>query len=534
MVYSKPSETDALGKDTSRDDFYGRDYWFEYLPGKFNYPDLYTRSRNDLSDRVLYWLSYVLKFCLPPGKVLELGSAHGGFVALLRQVGFDAAGLEISPWVVQFAEEHFQIPMYLGPIEEQGIEPGSLDLIVMMDVLEHLPDPLATMEYCLSLLKPDGKLFIQTPEYDGASKYSELVEKDHIFLKQLKPLEHLFLFSRSSIKLFIRKLGLEHLTFLPPCFSYDMFFICSNGPMSKYREKKIEKTLSLSPRSQLVQTLLDLYDKRTEALKELADCEVDRKKRLDLIQSLNMKKLEVEKDREARLKVIQSLELQIQEIKEDRKAKAEKISKLQDQLFVSETDRSLRLEIIEKLDHKVKEIEQERDVHLKSISDLEKQLAELDLDRANRLDLIIKLENKILEIETDREARLKLIKTLEKDKQLLEQDHAARLELINQMDNRLKEVESDRADRLKLIKKLDQKLRESEEDRKSRLVIIQEQKKSLDLLEQEKANFIGNLEEKSGVIQNQLEQLRLLEEELSWTPIRVIRTIRRRVEKKNT
>ena len=46
--------------------------------------------------------------------------------------------------------------MLLGPVEDQQIEPGSLDVIALMDVFEHLPDPVSTMRHCLRLLRPDG------------------------------------------------------------------------------------------------------------------------------------------------------------------------------------------------------------------------------------------------------------------------------------------------------------------------------------------------------------------------------------------
>ncbi|MGQ9532551.1 MAG: class I SAM-dependent methyltransferase, partial [Desulfotomaculales bacterium] len=114
------------------------------------------RARTDLPERCLYWLRTLLKYKLPPGRVLELGCGHGGFVALLRWAGFEAIGLELSPWVVGFARQTFGIPTLLGPVENQVIEPSSLEAIVLMDVLEHLPNPLSTLRHCLELLKQDG------------------------------------------------------------------------------------------------------------------------------------------------------------------------------------------------------------------------------------------------------------------------------------------------------------------------------------------------------------------------------------------
>ena len=65
-------------------DFYGRDYWFAHQENDLGFSNITVRARADLSERCLHWLRTLLTYKLPPGKILELGSAHGGFVALLR------------------------------------------------------------------------------------------------------------------------------------------------------------------------------------------------------------------------------------------------------------------------------------------------------------------------------------------------------------------------------------------------------------------------------------------------------------------
>ncbi len=91
-----------------------------------------------------------MKYRLPPAKVLELGSSHGALVALLKKSGYEAAGLEIDEWIVNYSCETFDINVYQGPIENQTIQPTSLDIVVLMDVLEHLYDPQDTLEKCLN------------------------------------------------------------------------------------------------------------------------------------------------------------------------------------------------------------------------------------------------------------------------------------------------------------------------------------------------------------------------------------------------
>ena len=143
-------------------DLYGREYWYSHQRG-LGYPNIEIRAREDLSERCLHWLRALLKYKTPPGRVLELGCAHGGFVALLNWAGFDACGLDLSPSIVEFARTTFGVSVFLGKLELQGFSPETFDIIAIMDVLEHFPDPSATVGKCLQLLKPDGVLLDSDP-----------------------------------------------------------------------------------------------------------------------------------------------------------------------------------------------------------------------------------------------------------------------------------------------------------------------------------------------------------------------------------
>ena len=143
---------DQLVVSNDEDDFYGRKYWESHQTQDLDQPDIVTRSRSDLTERSLYWLRTILKYKLPSAKILELGSAHGGFVALLNRAGYEAHGLELSPFIVDYAKKTFGVPMYCGPIESHNTAASSLDIICLMYVIEHLPYPESTMKYCMNLL----------------------------------------------------------------------------------------------------------------------------------------------------------------------------------------------------------------------------------------------------------------------------------------------------------------------------------------------------------------------------------------------
>jgi len=176
---------------------------------------------------------------------------------LLHWAGFRASGLEMSPWVVEFAHKTFNIPMLLGRVEDQQIEAASLDAIVLYDVLEHLPDPLGTLDYCASLLKANGILIVQMPSFEEGKLYLDMVKQNDSFLELMQPIEHLHLFSRRAAQQFFGRLSFNYLEFKPALFAYDMYLVASREPLVKRSPEEIEASLLASTSGRLVQALLD-------------------------------------------------------------------------------------------------------------------------------------------------------------------------------------------------------------------------------------------------------------------------------------
>ena len=259
--------------------FYGKSYWLEHQKDDYGHPRIEDRARLDLRERCLHWLQTLLKYRLPPARVLELGASHGGFVALMRQAGFDASGLELSPWVVDFARDTFAVPMVRGPIEDQALEQGSLDVIVLMDVLEHLSHPEETLTHCFRLLKPGGVLLVQTPCYRYES-HEQLVASANPFLRMLRAKEHLYLFSEKSLRLIMGRLGGWEVLLEPSLFPYDLFAVVSRRELVPQDSKVLEAALERSRDGRMTAALLHLYA-RAEYLQ--AECD----KRLAVIEALD-------------------------------------------------------------------------------------------------------------------------------------------------------------------------------------------------------------------------------------------------------
>ncbi len=190
---------------------YDEKYWTERQTLHHGLPGIEDRARLDLPERCVHWLRRLLSVRLPPAKVLEVGCGHGGYLALLGWAGYDATGTELSSWTCRFAHETFGVRVLSGPVEKQSFSPGFFDVVVLNDVIEHLPDPIATLGHCAGLLAPDGIFAVQTPEYIEHLSYEQLRQSNDLFLRHMERNndEHLYLFSRRSAGILFSRLGVH-------------------------------------------------------------------------------------------------------------------------------------------------------------------------------------------------------------------------------------------------------------------------------------------------------------------------------------
>jgi 2-polyprenyl-3-methyl-5-hydroxy-6-metoxy-1,4-benzoquinol methylase len=355
-----PPPGDLLVKDDETD-FYGKQYWLQHQTDNLGFGDIQSRVRRDLAERNLHWLQTLLKYCPPPARTLELGCAHGSFVALMQQSGYSTSGIEMSPWVVDFAKKTFGIRVALGPVEEAGLPDGELDAIVLMDVLEHLPDPLGTMKHCLRLLKPGGFLLIQTPQFREDVSYEKLVSDNDRFLEMLIPNEHIYLFSTRSAASLFERLGAPFIRFEAAIFAhYDMFFAVSRSPLPTTDEAAVESALLRTPGGRMTLAMLDLRGRECALAAQLGASEQDRSDRAGQIERLNLLLRESDVDRAARAEQIKTLTALLVEAEQDRAARGEQITTLTRTLLEAEQDRSARGEQIQTLTALIRAAEQAR------------------------------------------------------------------------------------------------------------------------------------------------------------------------------
>ncbi|MBY5766732.1 class I SAM-dependent methyltransferase [Rhizobium leguminosarum] len=99
---------------------------------------------------------------LPGQSVLDIGC--GSCVSLLevRNLGGKAFGVEADPNVRAIAE-HFGLDVHIGSIHDDPFPGQTFDLIVLNQVIEHVPEPLALLRLVRERLAPGGKVILAFP-----------------------------------------------------------------------------------------------------------------------------------------------------------------------------------------------------------------------------------------------------------------------------------------------------------------------------------------------------------------------------------
>lgn len=135
------------------------------------------------------------------GRLLDIGTAAGAFVAAACKRGWQAEGCEPNRWLAQWGAHHYGIQIRQGSLFDQNYEEGSFDVVTLWDVIEHTTDPRAVLERCRALLKPGGILVVNYP--DIGSWIARLLGRRWLFLTSV----HLYYFERRTIRLMLEKTG---------------------------------------------------------------------------------------------------------------------------------------------------------------------------------------------------------------------------------------------------------------------------------------------------------------------------------------
>ena len=100
-------------------------------------------------------------------RFLDIGCGGGLLTEPMSRLGASITGVDPSERNIKTASVHAQeigldIDYRVGTAEDLAAADEQFDVILNMEVIEHVADPVAFTRTCASMLKPDGLMFVAT------------------------------------------------------------------------------------------------------------------------------------------------------------------------------------------------------------------------------------------------------------------------------------------------------------------------------------------------------------------------------------
>lgn len=153
-----------------------------------------TLSEKSRLSRLNQMKVFVEKFGLSGKKVLDIGTGKGEMIDVLNEAGFKAFGIEAAEESVKIGRSAGRniIHGYIGDLKK--IEGGPYDAFVLLNYLEHLPEPGAIIRNIYSNTTSDAAGFVTVPNLDYLLKTKAFYEfvADHISYFSANMLTHAF------------------------------------------------------------------------------------------------------------------------------------------------------------------------------------------------------------------------------------------------------------------------------------------------------------------------------------------------------
>ncbi len=148
------------------------------------------------------------------GRLLDVGAHAGRFIHLAQQAGWSPEGIELNRRTASFAAARTGLPVHATSVERMPLPRDRYAAITLIDVLEHVPDPLALLARVAGALQPGGWIAVKLPS--GPAQRQK--ERGRALIRRgYRPrladnLVHVNHFSPGSLRRSLDRVGLSRVT----------------------------------------------------------------------------------------------------------------------------------------------------------------------------------------------------------------------------------------------------------------------------------------------------------------------------------
>jgi len=142
----------------------------------------------------------------PDSRVLEVGCGAGELLSLVSPHVSKCVGVEMNSSFVEFIRSNLSLEAYAEDINRLSLR-GGFDLIICIATLDHLQNPLETLNTMKKLLAPSGKIYIEVPNLDEALNRFLPNGNSERYREFFWHRAHLFYFDKDTIEGLLKKAG---------------------------------------------------------------------------------------------------------------------------------------------------------------------------------------------------------------------------------------------------------------------------------------------------------------------------------------
>jgi 2-polyprenyl-3-methyl-5-hydroxy-6-metoxy-1,4-benzoquinol methylase len=190
LVWSNPRPTE---EEVRR--YYSRQYRLDYK-GRST-PSLRHIARSGRGALSRY--RDMMPFLRPDDVILDVGAGGGELVYMLRQLGYDARGIEPDERYARHARGALGVPVETGFVQDASFPPNGFSVATLYHSLEHVEDPGGILSRLKQWLRPGGLLIVEVPNVEAVCQAPH-----HRF-----HFAHFYSFNRQTLEALGRKAGFE-------------------------------------------------------------------------------------------------------------------------------------------------------------------------------------------------------------------------------------------------------------------------------------------------------------------------------------
>lgn len=157
---------DPVPGEAELEAFYRRDYRTDYKGAAEPRKRQVFRNLDRLQGHILGFADIYGQ----GGDWLDLGSGSGEFSFLAQHLGARVTAVEPNEGYAAYCRTKLDLPVTVGRMEDCGFAPASFDLIRLSHVLEHMRDPVASLERLKGWLRPGGVIYVEVPDIESDAR----------------------------------------------------------------------------------------------------------------------------------------------------------------------------------------------------------------------------------------------------------------------------------------------------------------------------------------------------------------------------